>query len=98
MTATPEQLKEIKQELDRSRSLPAYEAIDAAWLALLKSANTMRGNDEHERIASLLEQLPNDQIRLMLSCAAHLPLRGVHVRNQIRESKNIFSGPILFGV
>lgn len=70
MTATPEQLKGITRELDRSRGLPAYEAIDAAWLALLKSANLMAGTDEHERITSLLEQLPEDRIHLMLLCAS----------------------------
>lgn len=64
-----EQIQGIATELARSQGLPPYEAIDAAWLALLKAANTMPGQDEHERTATLLRRLPQDRLRPVLFCA-----------------------------
>jgi hypothetical protein len=68
--STAKQLEGAKAELARSYDLSPYEAIDAAWLALLKTANLCPGDDEIERMAALLQRMPLDGIRPILLCAA----------------------------
>jgi hypothetical protein len=65
-----EQIQGVQAELARSRGLPPYEAIDAAWLALLKATNMLPGKNEHVRTAALLQRLTPDSIRPVLHSAA----------------------------
>jgi hypothetical protein len=51
-------LTAIRAELARSRGLPAYEAVDVAWVAVIKAANLLPGNSEHDRMLALLNRLP----------------------------------------
>ena len=60
------QLETIKAELVRSRSLPAYEAVDVAWVAVVKAANLLSDDFEHYRLLALLDRLPDNRIRLIL--------------------------------
>jgi hypothetical protein len=61
-----EQLQAIKAELTRSDDLPAYEALDVAWVAVIKLANLLPGDSEHRRLIALLDLLPEDRIRPVL--------------------------------
>lgn len=68
--STAEQIQDVRAELERSRrSASSYDAIDAAWLALLKAVNLCPGDDEHKRTAALLQQLPADRITSVLLSA-----------------------------
>lgn len=57
-----EQLKSIRAEFTRSRGLPAYEAVDVAWVAIVKTANLLPGKSEHERMYALLDRLPENRL------------------------------------
>jgi hypothetical protein len=61
-----QQLQTINADLARSRSLPAYEAVDVAWVAVIKVANLLSGDSEHRRLLALLDQLPENRIRPIL--------------------------------
>lgn len=61
-----EQLKCIRAELARSRSLHPYEAVDVAWVAVVKTANLLPGNSEHDRMLALLDRLPENHLRPIL--------------------------------
>lgn len=61
-----EQLRGIRAELARSRGLSAYEAVDVAWVAVVKTANLLPGNSEHDRMLALLDRLPENCIRPVL--------------------------------
>jgi hypothetical protein len=60
------QLQTIRADLVRSRTLPAYEAVDVAWVAVVKTANLLSGDSEHRRLLVLLDRLPENRIRLIL--------------------------------
>src|SRR5215472_5748151 len=60
------QLNRIRSELARSRGLAPYEAIDVAWVAVVKAANLLQGHSEHERMLALLDHLPEDSVRSVL--------------------------------
>ena|SRR5271157_5284975 len=61
-----QELESAIEELNRSHSLPVYEAFDVAWLAVLKIANLLPGVTEGARIAELLNQLSEDSARHLL--------------------------------
>lgn len=61
-----EQLKGIRAELSRSRRLPAYEGVDVAWVTVVKTANLLTGDSEHDRMLALLDRLPENCLRLIL--------------------------------
>ena len=46
--------------LNRSFGQPAYEAFDVTWIAVIKIANTLPGEREHDRLVRLLELLPEE--------------------------------------
>jgi|SRR6516165_8451562 hypothetical protein len=60
------QLKGINAELARSRGLPAYEAVDVAWVAVVKAANLLSAKSEHERMLALLDRLSENDLRSIL--------------------------------
>jgi hypothetical protein len=68
--STAKQLEGAKAELARSYDLSPYEAIDAAWLALLKNGESLSWDDEIGRMTALLQRMPLDGIRRILLCAA----------------------------
>ena len=61
-----QQLQAINADLVRSRSLPAYEAVDVAWVAVIKVANLLSGDSEHRRLLALLDQFSENRIRPIL--------------------------------
>lgn len=61
-----EQIKAIRAELARSHGLPAYEAVDVAWVAVVKAANLLPGNSEHDRMLALLNGLPQTPLTAIL--------------------------------
>jgi hypothetical protein len=65
-----ERLKGISAEILRSRGLPAYEAVDVAWVALVKAANLLPGKSEHDRMLALLLRLPETPLRSILQSEA----------------------------
>lgn len=61
------QLEAAQAELRRSYGLSPYEAVDVAWVAVIKLANLFPGPSEHARLLALVESLPLDRIRVILS-------------------------------
>jgi hypothetical protein len=47
-----------------------YEAVDVLWVALMKSANTMAGGNEHRRMLALVGAMPEEAIRRVLQLPA----------------------------
>jgi hypothetical protein len=64
------QLSGIRAELLRCSNLPAYEAVDVAWVAVVKIANLLPGNSEHYRMVALLDRLPENCLRQVLQRSA----------------------------
>lgn len=46
--------------------MPPYESVDIAWVAVVKIANLLPGQSEHDRMLALLEQLPVDFVHRLL--------------------------------
>ncbi len=61
------QLKNARAELTRSYDLSDYEAVDVAWVAIVKVANLMPGDSEHKRLLALLEIMPEVEVCKVLS-------------------------------
>ena len=61
-----EELKSIGTEISRSRDLPPYEAVDVAWVALVKAANLLAGKSEGKRMFALVARLPEAGMRAIL--------------------------------
>ena len=55
-----------RAELARSQTLSDYEAVDVAWVAMIKAANTRPEPNEHRRLLALLDQVGEDQVRAVL--------------------------------
>lgn len=61
------QMETARAELKRSYALSDYEAVDVAWVAVIKIANLLTGNSEYSRLITLLERLPEDRVRTLLA-------------------------------
>jgi hypothetical protein len=59
-------ITEALADIEAAASLSDYEAVDVLWVALLKMANTMHGSNEHKRMMSLVQAIPDDQIKTCL--------------------------------
>jgi hypothetical protein len=55
-----------RAELARSEELSDYEAVDVAWVSMIKAANTRPEPNEHKRLVALLEQANVDVVREVL--------------------------------
>jgi hypothetical protein len=64
------EMNTIIKEYERAKLLMDYEAVNAFWLVLLKSANQMPGSNEHERMLALVKKFPIDSANELLSCTA----------------------------
>lgn len=67
MLDTGAQRDAARAELKRSYYLSPYEAVDVAWVAVIKLANLLPGASEHKRLLALLERLPPERIQSILS-------------------------------
>lgn len=67
MLNTNAQREVARAELTRSYDLSPYEAVDVAWVAIIKLANLLSGASEHKRLLALLELLPPQRIQSILS-------------------------------
>lgn len=67
MLDTRAQREAARAELKRSYDLSPYEAVDVAWVAVIKLANLLPGASEHERLLALLERLSLEWIQSILS-------------------------------
>jgi hypothetical protein len=56
---------EIREEVVGSAKLSDYEAVDVLWVALVKAANMHAGRNEHERMISLVNSLPEAQLAVL---------------------------------
>ncbi len=64
-------MSEIRQELDATRALPDYEAVDVLWVALVKAANSNSADkSEHKRMLTLVRSLPSNQVIRILCMSA----------------------------
>ena len=61
-----EQISQIISDVKHARSLSDYEAVDVLWVALIKAANLMEGENEHKRMLKLVEKIPNEEIENIL--------------------------------
>ena len=66
MNTTREQVETARAELARSYGLPDYEAVDVAWLAIVKAGNTRSESNERKRLAALLGQADEAAVRTLL--------------------------------
>ncbi len=69
MQPSPSPLEIARAELERSRKLSDYEAVDVAWVAMVKAANTRHEPNEHKRLVALLVQVDKQEVRRVL----HMP-------------------------
>ena len=51
------QVKVASDELARSYELSDYEAVDVAWIAMVKAANTRHEPNEHKRLVAVLDHV-----------------------------------------
>lgn len=51
-------LKDAKDDVEASKKLPDYEAVEVLWVALVKLANLMPGGNEHKRMCILVDRIP----------------------------------------
>lgn len=54
-------------DLKRSYKLSDYEAVDIAWISVIKLANILAGKTEPKRLLALLECLPEQHVRNVLA-------------------------------
>lgn len=57
MSSPFSQIKIARDELARSYELSDYEAVDVAWVAMVKAANTRPETSEHKRLVAVLDQI-----------------------------------------
>jgi len=67
MRDTITQIDIARSELCRSYELSDYEAVDVAWVAIVKVANTLPEPNEHKRLVALLDRASEDEVRKVLS-------------------------------
>lgn len=63
-------ISEMAGEMKGSQALNDYEAVDILWVCLLKLANLCSGNNEHERVLSLVDKLQIEQIAELMNSAS----------------------------
>lgn len=66
MRDSPTQIKIARFELARSYGLSDYEAVDVAWVAIVKAANILPEPNEHKRLVALLDRANVDAVRNVL--------------------------------
>lgn len=64
---TIEMLDSAISELNRTFGMPAYEAFDVAWIAVVKIANLLPGKTEHDRMMELLNRISDDTVQFILA-------------------------------
>jgi hypothetical protein len=57
---------EVRADLEASKGLSDYEAVEVLWVALVKAANRMPGPGEHRRMLELVSRMPGVGIRDLL--------------------------------
>ena len=60
-------LEEVASDLERSKTLPDYEAVNVLWVAIVKMANLLPGESEHRRMIALCNLLTESQVRDLLA-------------------------------
>lgn len=60
------EINSICKQIESSESQNDYSAVNTLWLALLRMANLMPENTEHERIVTLVDKIQVDSIRDLL--------------------------------
>jgi hypothetical protein len=63
-------IKEIREDIYAASTLSDYEAVEVLWVALVKAANLMAGNNEHRRIIRLIQTIPASALSQILSNSA----------------------------
>lgn len=66
MLGSLSQVKVARDELARSYELSDYEAVDVAWVAMVKAANTRPESNEHERLIAVLDLVNATVVREIL--------------------------------
>lgn len=61
------QVEAARSDLERSSSLPDYEAVDVVWVAIIRVANLDEAPSEHKRFLALLDRLPDAEIAELLA-------------------------------
>jgi hypothetical protein len=61
---------DVEKDIDSSKYLPDYEAVDVLWVALVKMANTMPGANEHKRMMSLVQTISDQGLKACLYSSA----------------------------
>lgn len=56
----------VEKDIDSSKYLPDYEAVDVLWVALVKMANMMPGANEHKRMMSLVKTISDQNLKACL--------------------------------
>jgi len=66
MRDSPTQIEIARAELTRSYGLSDYEAVDVAWVAIVKVGNTRTEPNEHKRLVALLDSAAEGAVRELL--------------------------------
>lgn len=66
MPSSLSQVKVARAELARSYKLSDYDAVDVAWVAMVKAANTRHEPNQHRRIVAILDQVNATVVREIL--------------------------------
>jgi hypothetical protein len=72
------QIESARSEIRRSYGLSPYEAVDVAWVSIIKLSNLLPDTSEHKRLLSLLERLPSDSVSEILQLPAIDTLLNLH--------------------
>lgn len=69
-TSSVQPLQDVDLDLKASASEPDYTAVNTLWLALLKLANLEKGKSERARMVTLVNRIPEANVRAILSAEA----------------------------
>ena len=62
----PDNLQNIRRDIEEADQSSDYVAVDLLWVALLKRANEMLGTKEHKRMLALVNTIPLEKQREIL--------------------------------
>jgi len=60
------EIASIIADIEASEKQEDYDAVNTLWLVLLKAANLMQGEKEHQRMLALIQKMPTKAVGVVL--------------------------------